>query len=69
MAWQQPRVIGNGFTFTGRPVFIGPRSRTIIVERPFFHRRFFAHRDIIIERHVFVPRRHFFFFEGSRPFN
>jgi hypothetical protein len=69
LAWQQPCVIGNGFAFAGRPIFIVPPSRTIIVERPFFDRRFFDHRQVIIERRVFVPRRNFFFFEGSRPFN
>jgi hypothetical protein len=45
---------------------IVPRSRTIIIERPFPRRHFFVDRPIvfdhpiIIERRVVVPRREFF---------
>jgi hypothetical protein len=57
--------VAHGFAFPSRPVIV-PRSRTIIIERPFPRRHFFVDRPIvfdhpiIIERRVVVPRREFF---------
>jgi hypothetical protein len=58
-AWARQRgqvVIGNGFAFSNRSFAVVPRSRTVIVERPFFERRFFANRPIIVERPFFERR-------------
>ena len=53
-------VIGNHFA--GRPAFVTPHSRVVIVERPFVTRpliveRSFVARPVIVERSVFVDRQ------------
>jgi hypothetical protein len=64
--------IGNGFAFESRPVIV-PRSRVIVIERPFVRRDLFFERPIIIERPLiiergFVEQRQEFFFSPWRPF-
>jgi hypothetical protein len=63
--------IDNGFAFESRPVIV-PRSRVIIIERPFVRRDFLFERPIIIERPViiergFVERQREFFFSPLYP--
>jgi hypothetical protein len=57
--------VAQDFAIQRRPVIV-PRSRTIIIERPFPRRHFFVDRPIfldgpiIIQRRFIVPRREIF---------